>query len=1409
MSGIIAVGMEERLLDVSVAVATLLAIALLLIRLAWQPARRLGIIQWTLIAGLVLPAGAFFPKRLISLGLLNSSPANAAVDGPVKVATLATTRLTQAGESLSPSGRGIAADSEKTPPDTTASGSSVGPTANAAARIDDPRKALADQSLAAPALRAREPNRWSEWFEIAYLFGALGMVVWLGLGQWTVRRLVRRGVPPESELGNVWEALQAEILATAPSRRRSARLLISNDLSCPIAVGIRRPAVLLPRSLVQSYTLEQLRPILVHELAHTVRNDAALRLVAALFQVAFYYQPLYWLLRREMRLCQEYLADAQAAVHARSASDYAEQLVALLKAAPARCRQPVPGISIVARRSELYRRIQMLVRSPRKLTAHASPRWNLITGFGLFIFAQSLGWLTLRAADPPPLADLPQPQAKTADETRKQAADSPPIQFEFRFQVVTTKGNPVVGATVRPWAVSLAWQGSSFSLDEKQFPPQKTDAQGVVRIVFPSVGVLRDLHERDIFAVSLRVDHPDHPVWSNYVAVGGDENRVVLSDSTTVEIRAHRTNETALLRRLYPIQEAPFTDWSEADGVLTLRRVDLTSDRTSRWLRIVHVPEKGLAWFSDLLDLKAKPGNPIAIDATMQTSVRVEGRLTDRVPRPIKNGRIQAMIVDVQGKGREASRAWTWSAAAPIADDGTFLLDSLPANDNLQLVALCDGWVSSAPTASELSDYSKQNDFAVLYPVGPEDTNVVPRLYRLDGHVTKPVIPMDRTGICEVTVVDEDGRPISGAAVGFSPNQIFYHYGSTLVGGSADMLTAIRTALASGSHEAIPPAIDRWAVYSATTDARGVAIVRDLPAGKEVESAAARMVTFVVSRDGYVATANSQYSQNISLGIPLLVARVSPSKTERITVRMRKSSEAAVGPEVGEDELAGRVVDEQGQAIQGARVIVWERDDEKIRTDKDGRFRHKFTPSSGDRKHLLVRFMKEGYAPYLVLDWRLGTKNADVVLSNKSYFQGVVRRPDGKPAANVLIRANQGPKMENPACAIYDIWTETHTDAEGQYKLLVQPDWYVLEIRASSVGAARVPKATDKALPEQPDDRSLPKPHRPKIMIRPNEVKKLDIQLEPGIEFRAKIVDSLTGRPVPGVRLWHWQNPGIEGRSNEAGLVTISAMMEGEFQFMIEAKGYVRGRSDDIPERWKKIREESRRLRPSTAAMQNLDDGMPFDLSPEMPRVTISLEPGVTITGRVLDPDGKPVVGATVAPARSGKGVSLTGDTRYSVATNKNGAFSVVLPPSDDRLYNIIVHDGEYQQWRHWANGVGPVIKTQAGQKIDNIELRLNRPGAIRGRVVDKEGKPVAHVYVQTTATDGLENNYYNPATRSDKEGKFELPFVRPGKQLLHGWMLVGDQAKDTEGFPVVEVKAGETTDAGDVFIPSQYQDRR
>ena len=126
-----------------------------------------------------------------------------------------------------------------------------------------------------------------------------------------------------------------------------------------------------------------------------------------------------------------------------------------------------------------------------------------------------------------------------------------------------------------------------------------------------------------------------------------------------------------------------------------------------------------------------------------------------------------------------------------------------------------------------------------------------------------------------------------------------------------------------------------------------------------------------------------------------------------------------------------------------------------------------------------------------------------------------------------------------------------------------------------------------------------------------------------------------------------------------------------------------------------------------------------------MAPVKIVVEKGVRINGRIVDPDGNPVAAATAAPALTGTGNSLTGDTRFSVTTKDDGTFDMLLPASNDAKYNLVAHDGKWQQWRTWANGVLAPISTTPGQEINGVELKLTRPATVRGRVVDRRGKPV------------------------------------------------------------------------------------
>ena len=491
---------------------------------------------------------------------------------------------------------------------------------------------------------------------------------------------------------------------------------------------------------------------------------------------------------------------------------------------------------------------------------------------------------------------------------------------------------------------------------------------------------------------------------------------------------------------------------------------------------------------------------------------------------------------------------------------------------------------------------------------------------------------------------------------------------------------------------------------------------------------------------------------------------------------------------LAEDEIAGTVVDAEGRPIDGVLVDVWDwYPGNETRTDKQGRFRlsvaardakgNKLPGGFEPKENLEVRFLKEGYSPVLSLDHKPGTAGWEVVLKSDTYFEGRVLDPDGRPVADALLRADQGPKSANPGYVITQIWTEARSGADGRYRLYLSPDGYDIQVRVPGRGVARR-----------------------KESIAAGEARPLDIRLERGIAFVAKVVDAATGAPVAGVRLWNWQHKGVEGRSDADGTVTVADMFPGRFQFQVEAPGFGRWWSEQAATEWSR-----RQVEPN--GWQRNFDSLDFDLEPGMRPVTIALERAVTVRGRVLDPDGTPVAGATVAPALTGTGNSITGDTRYSVETGKDGRFELILPASNDRDYNLIAHDGKFMVWRRWANGVGDPIRTRPGQVLDDVTLRLNRPAVVRGRVVDALGAPVARREVRATGVDKRDNRYYVPTVETDAKGRFELKFVGPGEQFIQAAPFWLDPAQAPIGSSaVVTLRPGDVKD--DVELTARPEGR-
>jgi len=470
-------------------------------------------------------------------------------------------------------------------------------------------------------------------------------------------------------------------------------------------------------------------------------------------------------------------------------------------------------------------------------------------------------------------------------------------------------------------------------------------------------------------------------------------------------------------------------------------------------------------------------------------------------------------------------------------------------------------------------------------------------------------------------------------------------------------------------------------------------------------------------------------------------AAVMPGSGGTVTVKLpilgAKAPQVPGPGDVHPDELAGVVVDPAGTPIAGVEVDAWTwyRGNE-TKTDERGFFR--LNKLDKNRK-VEVQFRKQGYTPRLFLTQPTGKAGWVVVLGNKTYFDGKVTDPRGKPVKDALIRANNGPKRADGGI-ITEIWTEATTDEEGRYRLYAQEDVYDIQVRAPGVGVARLMQTP----------------------LAADEAKHLDIPLQPGVVFHARGVDAGTGQPVEGVRLWHWQHPGIEGRSDEDGIVTIVDMLPGRFNFQVEATGYARWWSDQAVSQWHRRSSEDR-----LAGWQRNFDDLDFDFRPAMEPVSITMERGVTITGRVLDPNGHSIRGATVAPALTGSGNSLTGDTRFSVETDAEGRFTTLLPASGARDYNLVAHDGKYEQWRTWANGVLPPFRTQPGEERHDVEIKLTRAAMVRGRVTDTDGHPVSGREVRASTADRLENRYYDPTTTTAVDGSFTLKFVRPGEQFI------------------------------------------
>jgi hypothetical protein len=182
------------------------------------------------------------------------------------------------------------------------------------------------------------------------------------------------------------------------------------------------------------------------------------------------------------------------------------------------------------------------------------------------------------------------------------------------------------------------------------------------------------------------------------------------------------------------------------------------------------------------------------------------------------------------------------------------------------------------------------------------------------------------------------------------------------------------------------------------------------------------------------------------------------------------------------------------------------------------------------------------------------------------------------------------------------------------------------------------------------------------------------------------------------------------------------------------------------------------------------------------------VERGTTQTIRIEDADGKPLKGTTIA------GVTASGPNTFTIPDATCTIFA--LDPKKPR-HLLLFH----------AEGNLAGALTVRGDEKEPLVVCLGRAGSVMGRILDRDGQPLAGADIQLSAPDQIASELYRQLRlrqqpiRTDKEGRFRIegivPQVKFTLSITKGRTFFVGEAR----IGVKEVKPGETLELGDLRV--------
>ena len=204
---------------------------------------------------------------------------------------------------------------------------------------------------------------------IAWVVGALWLLVRLTIAWYRLSLLLRSAKRNDDE--RFGETFREAWLALGHRNvHRMPELVFSDSVSGPVAAGVRSPKIVLPESVAGQIDAEQLRDILIHEVAHVARGDQLVVLLQNVMGAVFWIHPLVRLLNRQLAQAREEVCDNYV-LATTDATSYSRTLLTLAQLLEA--PRAMPGtVGLFTSRWKLERRIAGLLDEQRNRVTRLS-----------------------------------------------------------------------------------------------------------------------------------------------------------------------------------------------------------------------------------------------------------------------------------------------------------------------------------------------------------------------------------------------------------------------------------------------------------------------------------------------------------------------------------------------------------------------------------------------------------------------------------------------------------------------------------------------------------------------------------------------------------------------------------------------------------------------------------------------------------------------------------------------------------------------------------------------------------------------------------------------------------------------------------------------------------------------------